>query len=126
MADFLERVVAFCVRRPWTVVLASLALAVLGIGYTVTHFRINTETTRLISPNTPWRQDEIAYNNAFPHLFDTIVAVIDGSTPEAADAAADRLVKALDGKPRDHPRLAARPQRISLARGPAAARRQGD
>lgn len=99
MADFLERVVAFCVRRPWTVVLVSLALAVLGVVYTATHFRINTETTRLISSKTPWRQDEIAFNKAFPHLADTIVAVIDGQTPEAADGAADRLVKALDGKP---------------------------
>lgn len=99
MADFLERVVAFCVRRPWTVVFVSLVLAVLSVVYSATHFRINTETTRLISANTPWRQDEIAFNKAFPHLFDTIVAVIDGQTPEAADAAADRLVKALEGKP---------------------------
>ena len=99
MADFLERVVAFCTRRPWTVVIVSLALALLGGVYAAAHFRINTETTHLISENTQWRQDEIAYNKAFPHLAETIVAVVDGSTPEAADSAAERLVKALDGKP---------------------------
>ena len=62
--------------------LLALALAVLGIVYTATHFRINTETTRLISEKVPWRQDEIGYSKAFPQLFDTIVAVVDGPTPE--------------------------------------------
>ncbi len=99
MADLLERVVAFCIRRPWFVVIATLVVAALAIGYTATHFRINTETTRLISPDVPWRKNEIAYSKAFPQLFVNIVAVIDGSTPEAADAGADRLVKALQGKP---------------------------
>ena len=99
MADFLERVVAFCIRRPWFVVIATLACAVLATGYAATHFRINTETTRLISPEVPWRKNEIAYSKAFPQLFVNIVAVIDGPTPEAADESADRLVKSLTGKP---------------------------
>lgn len=99
MAEFLESVVAFCIRRPWTIVVITIVVAALGVGYTITHFRLNTETTRLISSKVPWRQDEIAFSKAFPDQVETIVGVIDGPTPEATDAAADKLVKALEGKP---------------------------
>lgn len=95
MTAFLEAVVSFCTRRPWFVVLVSLGLAALGGGYAGTHFVINTNTAQLISPDIGWRKDEIAYNRAFPQFNDLIVAVVDGPSTEAAEAAADRLVAAL-------------------------------
>jgi len=58
-------------------------------------FRINTDVERLIDKDVPWRQDEIAYEKAFPQRTGTLVAVIDGQTPEEAEEAAASLAKAL-------------------------------
>ena len=63
-------------------------------------------TLRATSPSTPtaasccrdplpWRQQEIRLNQLFPQRTDLITAVIDATTPEAADEAAEALVSAL-------------------------------
>ena len=100
MTGFYERIVAFCVARAWFVVTLTLVLAGIGVFLTVTRFAINTDTARLISPEVAWRQHEIAYANAFPQLKDSVVAVIDAKTAEAADEAAERLNKGLAGQPK--------------------------
>ena len=51
-----------------------------------------------MSSSLPWRQQEIKLNALFPQRTDLIVAVIDATTPEAADEAADALVNALAGQ----------------------------
>src|SRR5262249_9149838 len=43
----------------------------------------------------PWRQQEVMLDLAFPQRIDRIVAVIDATTPEAADNAADALASEL-------------------------------
>lgn len=93
----IERTVAFCIRRPWLVLALSAALTTLGLYLTVTRFTINTDTARLITQDVPWRQDEIAFDKAFPQRTNLILAVIDGRTPEIADEAAARLAQALSG-----------------------------
>ena len=100
MTGFYERIVAFCVARAWLVVTLTLALAAFGVFLTITRFAINTDTARLISPEVPWRQNEISYAGAFPQLKDSVVAVIDAKTAEAADEAAERLNKGLAGQPK--------------------------
>ncbi len=95
----LERLVAFCLRWPWTVVLLTLALTGGGVYLTVTRFDIDTDTVHLFSSKIPWRQNETALYKAFPQLDNLIVAVIDADTPEKADDAAKRLNAALQGKP---------------------------
>ncbi|WP_238858104.1 MMPL family transporter [Faunimonas pinastri] len=82
-------------RRPWIVIALSAVIVLLLLYVTVTRFAINTDTTRLISADLPWRQNEIAFNKAFPQNSDLIAVVIDGDTPEHTDDAADRLVAAL-------------------------------
>src|SRR5690349_19446247 len=97
--SLLERIVAFCTRRPWAVIGIALALTLAGLYVTVTRFAINTNTERLISANVPWRQALAAYDQAFPQRKDLIVAVVDGDTPELADEAADKLARALAAHP---------------------------
>ena len=58
-------------------------------------FKINTDVERLIDKDVPWRQDEINYEKAFPQRTGTLVAVIDGKTPEEAEEAAANLSAAL-------------------------------
>lgn len=95
----IEALVAFCVRRPWFVVIMAALVTGLALFVTITRFAINTDTARLISPEVDWRKNEIAFDRAFPQRVNLIVAVIDGETPEIADEAADKLAAALAGKP---------------------------
>lgn len=95
----LEKLVAFCLRWPWTVVLLTLALSGAGAYATVDKFQIDTETANLFSASLPWRQNEIRLYKEFPETVDLIVAVIDADAPEKADDAARRLREALTGKP---------------------------
>ncbi len=91
----LERLVAFCLRWPWAIVLLTLALTGGGVYLTTTRFAIDTDTEHLFSPDIPWRRNETKLFKEFPHLNNLIVAVIDGKTPQIADDAARRLNAAL-------------------------------
>ena len=95
----LEKLVGFCLRWPWLVVLSTLALTGGGAYFTATRFAIDTDTAHLFSPDIPWRKNEAALYKAFPQLSALVVAVIDGATPEKAEDAAKRLNAALQGAP---------------------------
>ncbi|PWB80130.1 MAG: hopanoid biosynthesis-associated RND transporter HpnN [Methylocystaceae bacterium] len=96
----LEKLVAWCIRRPWTVVVVTLALTVSGAYLTATRFAIDTDTAHLFSSDVAWRKNEAQLYKSFPQVDDIIVAVIDAKTPEQAEDAANRLRDALKGKPR--------------------------
>jgi hopanoid biosynthesis associated RND transporter like protein HpnN len=89
------RVVRLSTRHAWVVIAAFLVAAVFAGGYVARHIAINTDSGKLLSSSLPWRQQEIKLNALFPQRTDLIVAVIDATTPEAADEAANALVKAL-------------------------------
>ncbi|HEY8610114.1 MAG TPA: MMPL family transporter, partial [Roseomonas sp.] len=97
--SLIGRVVAFSAARPWTVLVLGLVLAAAALFYTTRHFAMTTDTAELISTDLEWRQREIAYDAGFPQQEDLVVAVIDGVTPELAEAAAARLAAALQGRP---------------------------
>ena len=91
----LARVVRFCVRYPALVIVPALLLA-LGSGvYAARHFAVNTDVSRLLSPDLPWRQREIAYRTAFPQQSESIIVVVDADIPEHAAMAAAALVNRL-------------------------------
>jgi uncharacterized protein len=91
----IARVVRLSTRHAWVVIAAFLIAAVLAGGYVARHIAINTDSGKLLSSSLPWRQQEIKLNELFPERTDLIVAVIDATTPEAADEAADALVNVL-------------------------------
>ncbi|MDR7036725.1 MULTISPECIES: MMPL family transporter [Methylobacterium] len=91
----IERLVAFSVHRRWLVIAVVALMTVIGAGTAAHLFRINTDVERLIDPKESWRQDEINYEKAFPQRTNTVVAVIDGKTPEEAEEAAVELTRAL-------------------------------
>ncbi len=93
------RLVQLSVRRPWAVMLAFVLLTALGAGYFARHVAVSTDSKKLMSASLPWRQQEFAIDAAFPQRINRILAVIDAATPEAADGAADALVKALAPRP---------------------------
>jgi len=75
----------------------SLLLCAAALGYVASHVAIDTDTTRLIADDVPWRQRERAFDAAFPRRSDLIAVVVDGATPEAAEQATAQLAQRLAG-----------------------------
>jgi hopanoid biosynthesis associated RND transporter like protein HpnN len=91
----LGRIVAFSAGRPIAVLLFTLALTAAAIAFASTRFAMTTDAVALISPDVPWRVAERKMDAAFPANGDTILAVIDGQTPELAEAGAAALAARL-------------------------------
>lgn len=91
------RAVAFSARRPWLLLLACAALTLIAVAFAATQFKMTTNTAALISPEVDWRRNEAAVNTAFPQLTDTTLAIVDGRTPELAEAGAAALAERLSG-----------------------------
>lgn len=90
------RIVEACVRHAGLVAAAALLLALGAGAYAATHFKMNTDTTKLVSPELPWRKDEARFQAIFPQPPNVILIVIDGATPERAQEAARALSGALE------------------------------
>jgi uncharacterized protein len=84
-------VVGFAASRRLVVLLISIAVLAVSGAYVARNFAIDTNIERLLSPNLPWRQDEIAYRKAFPGRATMILAVIDAPTAELAQTATEKL-----------------------------------
>jgi hopanoid biosynthesis associated RND transporter like protein HpnN len=87
-------IVKACTRFALLTVLVALILAIAGGLYTARHFAINTDINTLISPDLDWRQRD----NQFEQAFDrerTILAVVEGPTPELTSAASTALERKL-------------------------------
>ena len=95
LTTIVARIVAASSRHAKLVVLLATLLTALSAYYAVSHFAINTDSDTLIARDLPWRQRQEAFTKAFPQNDDLILVVIDGTTPEAAQDAADRLVARL-------------------------------
>jgi uncharacterized protein len=95
----ITRLVRLSIRYAWPVILGFLVLAIASAGYFIRHFAISTDSKQLLSSSLPWRQQEAMLNAQFPQRIDQLIAVIDATTPEAADDAADALVSELASRP---------------------------
>lgn len=81
------RILGFCTRYPWFVIVTSLVLGVLSGIYVSQRFSITTDTDKLISSDLPFRQRELALAAAFPQRSDLILIVVDAPTSELATQA---------------------------------------
>ena len=83
------RIVDFCARHRWTVVIVGLLVMVGAAAFAVTKFSIDTDVEGLISENLPWHQRQIELLNAFPQK--GIAVVVTAPTPENAEQATNAL-----------------------------------
>jgi len=95
---YVERIVAACSRMPILVAALAIALGVGGGVYTATNFKMDTDSTKLISAKVDWRQRENEFDRKFPQQANLILVVVDGATPELAEAATAALTRALTGR----------------------------
>ncbi len=91
----IAHLVRFSSARPWPVLVLTALLCIGALFYTAGHAAMTTDTEALISPTVDWRKNQAAMDAAFPQNTDTMLVVIDGRTPELAEAAAARLASAL-------------------------------
>lgn len=89
------KIVAFCIRFAWAVIGFSVVLTAVSAFYAAKHFAINTDIAKLISPDLPWRQREVAFEKVFPQTYERILAVVQAPTPELAGTAAHELAERL-------------------------------
>ncbi|MBV8650720.1 MAG: MMPL family transporter [Alphaproteobacteria bacterium] len=89
----IEQVVKASARAALVVVLACIIGAVACGYYAATHLDIDTDTSKLISPELPWRKREAEFDRAFPQNVDLIAIVVDGATPGEAEDASSALAK---------------------------------
>ena len=95
LQKWIDRAVAYCIQHSKLVIVAALLLAALSAIYTARHFAINTDINNLISERLPWRQNEIAFQRAFPQTMELILVDVAAGSPEAAKAAAREVLQAL-------------------------------
>jgi len=91
----LGRIVALACRRPILFLLAALALTAASLAFAAGRFAMTTDAVALIAPDVPWRLAERKMDAAFPANGDTILVVVDGKTPELAEAGAAALAAKL-------------------------------
>ena len=99
LQNWIDRGVTYCVRHSTWVIVAALVLAALSTIYTVRHFAIDTDINNLISDRLPWRQNEIAFQRAFPQTVELILVDVSAPSPEAAKTAARGVLQALTKQP---------------------------
>jgi predicted RND superfamily exporter protein len=88
------KVIGFCMRRAWSVLVVALILAAAAGAYAATHFVINSDINALLSKSIDWRQREIAFENAF-RQYGVIDVVVEAPTPELTSGATTELIQAL-------------------------------
>src|SRR5271154_5638205 len=93
--------VDFCTRFAYGTIALGLIIGGLAVYYTGAHFAINTDVTKLIAKDIPWREREIAFDKLFPNRNGGyILAVVDAPTPELATLARSGLADSLSADKR--------------------------
>ncbi|HTT07402.1 MAG TPA: MMPL family transporter [Gammaproteobacteria bacterium] len=96
----LLQVVRLSVRHAVALVAFAL-LATAGLAwYTATHISLDTDTTKMLDPNLPFRKSGREFSAAFPQLGDQIVLVLEAEHAGEASDAADDLADALRQRPK--------------------------
>ena len=108
----LERILAgwtrLVLRHPYRVIAASGALALGALVYAAGNLGINTDTAEMLSPELSFRRNNELLKELFPGSRAGITVVIDATTADLADRAANTLVTRLRARP-EHIRSAERP-----------------
>lgn len=82
---------------PWVVGLWLLATG-MALNYTMDRLGIDTDTVDMLSAELPFRQTYERYKRLFPEYVDTLLVVIDGTTPELVERAAETLTARLEAR----------------------------
>jgi hopanoid biosynthesis associated RND transporter like protein HpnN len=99
LVSVVKKVVGFCSRYAWPVIVLATIITAGSGYYTAKHFAITTDINKLMASDIDWRVREKAYERDFPGSFGSILVVVDAPTPELATEASVKLARQLSGKP---------------------------
>ncbi|MGA2943910.1 MAG: MMPL family transporter [Xanthobacteraceae bacterium] len=91
--SIIVRVVDFCARYRWPVIVAGMLLTAATAGFDYQRFSITTDVESLLSQALPWHQRQLAFADAFPQ--NGISAVVSAPTAENAEQATNALAQQL-------------------------------
>jgi len=74
-------------------------LAAIGCWLAVSLLGINTDTSQMIDADAPYRQDQIAFESAFPQFENQILILVRAESPDAVDLFAGQLGDKLRDQP---------------------------
>jgi hopanoid biosynthesis associated RND transporter like protein HpnN len=80
--------------RIW-VILFMLISVVFSLFYIKNNLGMNTDTRDMLSPDLPWRQLDLQYEQLFPQTTSNIIVVIESTTPDQAIDSATRVYEHL-------------------------------
>jgi uncharacterized protein len=95
VTELIVRLVQFCRRFNWLVVLGYIVLAVGSIWLAAHRLSVDTNTDNLFAKTLPWRQHAMAFDREFPQFNNLLVIVVRGATPEESGETAAQLAKAM-------------------------------
>jgi hopanoid biosynthesis associated RND transporter like protein HpnN len=93
MNSAIVRIVDFCARYRWTLIIAGTLLMIGAAAFDAARFSVNTDIEGLISEDLPWHQRQLALSKAFPQK--GIIAVVKAPTAENAEQATNTLAQSL-------------------------------
>jgi hopanoid biosynthesis associated RND transporter like protein HpnN len=111
ISSFIARLVDFSHRFALVLILFALLISSGLAWYVSEHFKMNTDINQLMSADLDWRVREMQVQKGFPQKSDVLVVVVDGDTPDAAEAAAEALTLKLQAMPKQFSQVY-RPDRI--------------
>ncbi len=81
----------FSRRRAWWVLAAAVLVSAASLVYTVTHFTISTNMSRMLSQDLPFERAQRQFNKAFPGLNKTLLVVVQSDSQALSRRDAGRL-----------------------------------
>jgi hopanoid biosynthesis associated RND transporter like protein HpnN len=96
LGRLLERWTAIVARHAGWILLVAMIAGGLGAWAAINGLGLNTDTAEMLSAELPFRKAWDRYARAFPQLDDTVVVVVESSTPEVADRAADSMLELME------------------------------
>ncbi len=81
----------FSRRHAWSVLLVAVLLSAASLVYTVTHFAISTDMSKMLSQDLPFERAQERFDKAFPGLSKTLLVVVHSHSQALARQDAERL-----------------------------------
>ena len=82
-------------RFAWVVLSGAILLCGFSLYYTANNLGINTDTSKLLSPDLPFQKNRFRWEKAFPQDAATIIFLVEAKTPEQTTIAANKLAEQL-------------------------------
>ncbi|MDI2112055.1 MMPL family transporter [Commensalibacter nepenthis] len=95
MSTFIGRVVAFCSRHTWFVILFYIVIAIASSWVAYKNLEITTDTSKMFSSSMDWKKRSDQMSKDFPQREYLLVALFESKIPEEGELSAQALVNKL-------------------------------